>query len=303
MAQPPQMSLQDLLGQANQTAEGIRAKQMEDKKMGEADKMRYAKQLDMDQLKKLFGADTEQEAVEKATAGGRSVKVGDISAGQDPTIKMVMTNLKGQQSAVKHSLDTYQKGLPDLQKRYQASVEGMEAANDPKQMGSVGQARTLMLKAMGMNRYNDNEAAAVLPPTLHSLASTVFNKFGDDSNPLNQQQKAAINQFFQGHLSHIKDSHEQLKQNALTSYQLDPYYDPSKESAIKEKLGKPFDKSLGEATSRFQNVPNTGAPQVPTGQPEPGIMDKLKSYLTGAKQQQAPSAPAGFDPDAYLKGK
>jgi hypothetical protein len=186
----------------------------------------------------------------------------------------------------------YMAGLQKIQPGADAAAEGLEAINDPKNSGSLGQARTLMLKSMGMNRYNEQEAKAVLPSALQGVVSGLFNSVGDDQNPLNGSQKAAIGQFFQHQLDTSKNNHEMLKANVMNGYNMSQYADPARAQSMSATLGKPFSDRLTTYADRYKAVPATGGynPQAPA--PEPGMIDKLTSFLRGPQQTAAPAASA-----------
>src|SRR6266850_1901464 len=66
--------------------------------------------------------------------------------------QMQQRQTQGDAQARMKANQVYNSGLPKIQQVAQAASEGLDFANDPQNIGSLGQARTLMLKAMGMNR-------------------------------------------------------------------------------------------------------------------------------------------------------
>ncbi len=251
-----------------------------------------------------------------------SVKVGDIDVNNNSYMRALTDKMHGENTATQKANATYEKGLPDLQKKAFASAEGLKAINDPQQIGSIGQARSLMLRSMGMNRYNEQEASASLPPDVLGYAGQLFNKadgwqaFGngaDDKNPLSTTQRQAAASFFNGSLGMVKQGHELLKKTAIGQYNTSNYADPTKSQILQQTLGAPFDEFLNQTSQKPQNAPQqpqAGAqgatPQAPPQQPPAGILGGLQRLLKGAPAQQpqapAPQGPPPFDPNAYLKG-
>ncbi len=228
-------------------------------------------------------------------------KVGDVSGGEtdENPAKYLFKQSQGSAKAASHAYDTYSKGLPDLNKKAQASTEGLQIINDPTQIGALGQARSLMLRAMGMNRYNDSEAAKSLPPSLYGTVKNMFQgaegwsgspedagKFGD-VNPMNSLQKKAADSFFRGNLKNVQDQHDLLKKTAAGSYRMSGYYDPAVGQDFDNNVGKDFDnyinKSLAPKPGAIPINQQSPLPQ----QPQPsGPLDKLKSMFgMGAKPQ------------------
>lgn len=234
--------------------------------------------------------------------GGGAAEVSDsgvkISDKQFNPYQYTHQQVNGDAAARMKANQTYNAGLPKIQQVAQAAAEGLEAANDPQNMGSLGQARTLMLKAMGMNRYNNDEAKAVLPPTLYSYAATLFNQGGDDASPLNTVQRSNVNQFFKGQLDMAQSQHKMLKQNAMNMYTSSPYASDVGMQAM-SGLGAPMEAMFQHASDKYKAIPQTQGPNL-TSAPNPGPLDKLMGFFGGGKsaqpqqQQQAPqSGPHG----------
>lgn len=278
---------------------------------------------------------TLQDLLGKSTPGHKmNFKVGDVSGGEsdENPLKYAFQDQKLQGKALSHAYDIYAKGLPDLNKKIQASSEGLDIINDPSQIGALGQARSLMLRSMGMNRYNEQEASKSLPPSLFGTVKQMFqgaegwsgnptdaNKFGD-VNPMNALQKKAADSFFRGNLKSAQDQHQLLKKTALGSYQQSGFYDPARAVDFQATVGKDLDDSLNkrlmpgpnaQVSNQQSQLPKTPQPQQPSGP-----LDKLKSMFSmgGASQPQQPTTirvkhkasgqtgtiPANeFDPNTY----
>lgn len=232
-----------------------------------------------------------------------SVKYGDtsISTQEENPMKYQMQQQKAGNKALSHAYDTYMHAFPEVQKRAQSAQEGLEAVNDPNQIGSIGQAKTLMIKNLGMNRYNQQEGNALVPNQLSGIVHQIFNFAGDGSNPLTPTQRQAMNTVFQGTLQSVRKQHEMAKSNALGSYMNSGYADPVQAQQFKSSLGQDFDKQMNDLTERYKQVPvNPGytppAPGTSAAQP-PSMVDKLKSMFGMGSQQSQPAqqAPMSFE--------
>lgn len=280
----------------------------ENKRSGEADRLKQFLQGQQEQSK--LGQIKAQSAADVATEQGKSAsdlqglknlrdaglgadttsaQVGGTHIGMDPTAKLAVGDRKGEEAAYQKAQHVYMSGLPKLQQTAQAASEGLDFTNDPKNIGSLGQARTLMLKSMGMNRYNENEAKAVLPPTLYGAVANVFNAAGGDAAPLTENQRQNINQFFKTQLDGVKSQHDMLKQNALQNYSGSTYSNPQRAQMLGQTMGAPMESALSKSTSRYQAVPQTQGPNL-TPTPNPGMVDKLKDFL-GYGKKPAVAAP------------
>ena len=219
------------------------------------------------QQKAALDLATAKKAIDMAPEGA-SVKAGEVSVGQDPYSRMMIMQQNMGIKAVKGATDYYNKNVGKLQQQAQAAEQGLASVNDPSNMGSLGQARTLMLKSMGMSRYNDNEAKAVLPPTIYSTISGFLNQAGGENNPLNAQQAQVVNTFFKHTLNAVQQQHEMLKNSALTEYQMQPGADPQRAQALQGQMGKPFDAYLSQLGQKYQGGQPAQAPS-PAQQPAP----------------------------------
>lgn len=278
------------------------------------------------QQKAKIEADTQQRELEQAQniveqqAGkGRAVnaKVGgvDVSQKEENPLKYLFKSQQQGAHALQHAYDTYSKGLPDLNKAAGASVEGLQAVSDPTQIGSLGIVRSQMLRSMGMNRYNDQEASKSMPPALYQYAKGLFmgadNWSGSDpdkgdNNPMNANQKQAAESFFRGNLQNVKERHGLLRQTALGSYQNSGFYDPAQAEGFKNSVGKDFDGYLdknlapkpGTPPSNYQSPIPGAEKQQPAQQPQQqsglsGFFSKLNPFSSSQPQPQ--STPMSFE--------
>lgn len=268
-----------------------------------------------------------QDIVDQNSKGGRKVnaKIGDVDISQtddNPLKYMFQASQKGNH-ALTHAYDTYAKGVPDLQKKFQASSEGLDAINDPSQIGAVGVVRSNMLRAMGMSRYNDAEASKSLPPSLYSQIKPLFSsvkgalegwsgdpnaaKDNGDMNPMDPTQKAAASSFFRGNLQNLKGQHQMLKQTGMGSYQSSGYFDPDKAKQLQGSMGTELDAAIDKRLAPPPGTPpsNQQSPLAPPPQ-TPSMLDKLKGMF-GAKpaqpQQSQPQQSQGQSGTIRVKHK
>lgn len=263
-----------------------------------------------------------QGVVDNQAKAGRAInaKIGgvDISQKEDNPLKYMFRVTQKGNDATSKAYSMYASDLGKLKSGVDASKEGLDAVSDPNQMGSMGIIRSNMLRAMGMNRYNDQEASKSLPPALYQTVRTLFTgatsgwdgqnvKAGDDNNPLTPQQKAAATGFFRGHIANAQNQHDMIKNKARGSLRSSGYFSPDTAKTLEDGLSNSgFDQyTSGILAPKPGSVPvNYNSPPPGAGQPppqppqQPGFLDKLKSMLNpfgGQTQQQSPSAPMSFE--------
>lgn len=242
---------------------------------------------------------TAQDITDKYSGKGKKVSVnlsgnGGVSLGEnEPSLtSQLLGNQKAQAAAVKGAVDIYQHGLPDIQKRLDAAKEGLDAVNDPKQVGSIGQAKSLMIKNLGMNRYNEQEGNALVPKTLSQKISEIFNYSGDDNSPLNPAQRAALNQVFMNSLDMAKNKHDMLKKNAMNAYQVSPFFDPTRADQLNQTIGGPLEQSISDIQKQYKSAPTTNyQPGVTQAPPNQNIFSKLLSHIGLSSNQPAQVQP------------
>lgn len=225
-----------------------------------------------------------------AAVGANSATISESD--QDLSGKMAMDAKKGEEKAIQGANSAYNKGASKIVQTAQASKEGLDLVNDPKQTGSLGQARTLALKMFGMNRYNENEAKAVVPPALQGTFSGIMNFAGDDATPLNEAQKRSLNSLFQGGLQNAKDQHDLLRKNAMGVYNSSLYSNPNRSQALEQNIGAPVDKDLSDSMKKYASLPNTQT--APAERPQPtGLVDRLRNMISPPSAVAAsPASPA-----------
>lgn len=250
-----------------------------------------------------------EDLVNKGAGVGKklNVKIGDIDVSQteENPLKYMSRSQQAGNKALSHAYDIYAKGVPDIMKSSSAAEEGLNALNDPTQSGSLGIVRSQMLRSMGMNRYNDNEAKATMPPNLYQYAKTLFNgvsswdgdtsKAPDDVNPMSAQQKQAANSFFRGALQVSLQKHQVFKSMALDSYRNSGYFDPDRAKQFQATVGQDLDQHLQSIMAPKPGTPpsnyNSPPPQGPA--PQKGLLDKAIGGIQsifGGKPQQQPQA-------------
>jgi hypothetical protein len=270
------------------------------KQRGESDKIRQQHQSDLDSqdqaikrvkdLQEFFRGQNPHQKL-NVTVSKEGAGVSDATP-YDPAEAL---RSRGNNSAIAKANDYYMKGAAKIQDKAAAAQMGLDSVNDPKQIGSLGQARTLLLKTFNMNRYNQEEANAVLPPAIRGKFAQLFNSSGDDMNPLNESQRASLNSIFTGTLQHAKEQHEMLKQNALNTYKTSGYYDEGLGKQLEETMGKPLSQKLDESIKKYAPVPTTQTPE-PSAAPLPSVMDHVKSGLNALFQPPTPQAPQAAAP-------
>jgi hypothetical protein len=201
--------------------------------------------------------------------------------------KYLMAQQKQGINATKGAIDYYNKGASKLQDKAASAEEGLAATNDPNNIGSLGQARSLAIRALGMNRYNEAEAQAVLPPTLYSSISKVFNSAGDENSPMNSAQQQAMNTLFKHSLNSVQQQHDMLRSNAVSEYELHPAADPTKAQQLQQSLGSQFDSHLKQVAQKYSQSAAPATPQS-AGQPaQPSALQRLGSYFGMGSQPDA----------------
>jgi hypothetical protein len=242
---------------------------------------------------------TAQDVVDKYSGRGKKVgatigKDGSVSLSEnEPSlISQALGRSKAEGSAVQHVVDIYQHGLPEIIKQQQALKEGLDTINDPKQVGSLGQARSLAIRSTGMTRFNEHEGNQMVPATASQKVAEIFNYAGDGSSPLNDAQRAALNQVFMNGLKQTKDRHDMLKKNALNSYQVSPFFDATRADQLNNTIGSPFEESYKQSMDTYKNLPTTNyAPGTPAP-PQAGLGSKIKDYFSALLTKGAPQAQA-----------
>lgn len=292
-------SLADFLKQSQQFKDAQAQELVKQQKGHENDidkdvKKRTAEQQ---QLMDMMGATNLKDAMSEATRRGQSIHMGDVSVGQDPYAKLVQNDKKGLSSAIATSNNQYMKNLPKLQGAAQKIHEGMALINDPKQIGSAGAAKSLIISGVAeMNRYNQQEGSDLVPSTSLQQLQQYANKLGDDKNPLSDTQRAAINHMFVGALGSLKQKHDVLKQSAVGTFETSPYYDAQHGEALKRSMGAPLDAQLNNDMQQYAKYGADQQMMPPPGQnpptAKPGFVNKMRTDLANLlSPKPSPQAP------------
>lgn len=257
--------------------------------------------------------------------GGRSVRVGDVSVGVDPSAQLAKTQLQNSIKAVGGAQKTYNSGTKQLQDELDSVTTGLNALKSNDQ-SSLGQLRAAMLSANGFKRFNEPEALANAPDSVKSQVSSILNKYGlgTEGGNLSDIQRGNAAKFFQGKLQELKDRHDTLKATALSQYAQNPGADPARLTELQTTLGGPLDSQLGKISKGLNDFATTAVPNTninPAPAQSPGIMQQglaALSHFFGRAPAPAPTpaapplspdqaanlaAPTSFDPTAYLQGK
>jgi hypothetical protein len=187
-AQEQQMHAQDANAKLAELITGKKADQE-----NEAAKLNTQNTLSRDNF------DYVQKQAQDASKHGSKItaKLGDASFGDseavDPALKMMAGNQKQDLAAGGKAVAIYNRLVPKLQEQHAKLEEGLSAVNDPNQIGSVGAAKSFLISgAAAMNRYNQTEGDALVPPSIVNKMQEMANSFGDDANPLTPQQRQSI---------------------------------------------------------------------------------------------------------------
>lgn len=239
---------------------------------------------------------------------------------EDPLKYTVRVKQKDNDASTK-AYSMYAKDYDGMKKGVDAAKEGLDAINDPTQGGSIGIARSMMIRTAGMNRYNGEEGLAMLPKNLQQAAKTLFQgvtngwdgqsvKAGDDNNPMTPQQKAAAESFFRGHIANTQQQNEASKNKARGYLRSTGHFTPDTSKVLEDGFSqagfddytksilapKPGTSPINQQSPLPKDPGNTQPAQP---QQSGGIFSSLKNFLTPKPQQPSPG---GFDPDSYLKG-
>jgi hypothetical protein len=229
----------------------------------------------------------------KSTApDGSQIHSGKYSSGVDPTIALHKQQLTDQSKALDKVNSDYTKAIPKLQDQAAALEEYKGALANPNQM-TIGTVKSLALKAMGMNRYNKDEANAVLPPSVQGIAANIMNMGGGNESPLNPQQLNDATNFGAMMVKSLEQKHNIIKANALNGYMMNPRHDQDAASALQNQMGAPLSNQIGDLTQGYSDLAQKYQAQAAKPAPLPtvaGAGSSLINLLTGGSKA-APLTP------------
>lgn len=294
------------LDSANKLAEFLRQKQQFEAQQEQPFKLAQQK-AQLGQQEQQRNLDIAKQFIEENTKQGRNmgIKVGDVDIKQqeENPLKYLLHSQQSGNKALQHAYDMYAHGQPKIQERLGAISEGLDAANDPQQINSIGAAKTLLIKSLGMNRYNQQEGNQLVPPQLGSTIHQIYNALGGEMNPLTASQRDAVVKTLRNGLQATKASHQNLKGMALGSYKTSGYYDPNSASNLQSMMGQEVDKSIDELDKKYSQPVN----QMPTGsgvpQQPPSMIDRLKGMFGGSQSAPTPSSQPPMSFDEFKKRK
>lgn len=273
-----------------------------------AERGKQKQKLNLETLLNKAKLDQSLEAAKQAqelSPEGASVKAGDVSIGIDPFAKQAQQNSRGDAQAAAQAHRIYNQGASKLQDVAMNALEGLKSIDDPNNMAAVGQARALLLKSTGLNRFNEQEAKALLGDSLYGKSMQLLNSLGRDENPLTEAQRRSVKSILADSLRNTKTRHDMLKENAINAYTSSPFASSDRAELLKRSLGGGFSKQLEDAT---KEAPEVASSRDPNQAPKPGaypasptIGDKLKSFLGLGGQQQPQSAPMPQQPSAQMQ--
>lgn len=242
-------------------------------------------------LQDLTGADNPADAYAIAAKHGAGVHMGDVSIQTDPYAKQQQHQTDQEAKASKAAFDSYSKQTGKLPQVINSVNEIMDQLKDPNGI-SPGIIKTKMISALGMNRYNAQEAAALLPPTAREKLEGLLTFTGMQSQPITPGSPShqALQKFSQDLLNSAQSAHNQAKQSAIGMYSSNPYASPARSEMLKQTIGKPTEDMINDTRSKFQmqQAPQPGTP-VPQAAPK-SILDRLKAAYEAGTQPSTPQA-------------
>lgn len=254
------------------------------------------------------------------------VKVGELSVGVDPSLAMQKNMMNKTAGAMKDVNNAYSQGSKPLEDKLDAAT-GLLGALKQNDATTLGQSRSFMLKAMGLNRFNEAEGQAVSPQSYRSMIESALSKVGlpvEGQGTLTDQQRSSITKFANTALDEAQDRHNAVKSQALQQYENSPFFEPEKFKQISNTIGGPIDQRISKLKAGYDELHTNAIPSTQpqaTSQPNQSILGQLRNGLSSllgspskssnaAPPQQAPAqgsaqplSPPGFDVDAYLGGK
>lgn len=252
----------------------------------------------------------QQLAGENPNAGVTIAEGGNVGISRpapDPYIKQQMHLADQDTNAAKMAFNTYNKGADKRTQQIQKFDNILSNLNSPGALQG-GLAKTEIIGALGMNRFNQQEAASIYGPSFQNLYAKAVNAMGGSEGTLSPGQINSTRQAIAEMYQAAKDAENSSRQGALSQYRgSSPASNPQTLQRLQDNLGSGFDQQASNFEKKHAptfaslNQPSS----VPTGtaqtavQPQ-GIMDKLKAFLTGGAQQQAPqdiAAPTGMSAD------
>lgn len=240
------------------------------------------------------------QAMAKANPGS-AVSTDRTSINPMPSIKQAQQANQVETQALNKAYGLYNSGAKGLSGKLDTLEEATNVLSKPNQM-TLGTMRSLVLRASGLNRFNDEEAKNLVPPTAQGAFSRIGSWAGGDSQSVTPSQIKDASEFFNGVANSVKTNHEALKQQALQQYSSMPGANPNRLQDVAQ-VGKPVDDRLANVTkslSSFQESPQTmGAAS--TENTQGGILGALKAAGGGLHSfflgnQPAPSTPTGASP-------
>lgn len=227
-----------------------------------------------------------------------------------PGLNLQRFNIGLNSKNVKDAQGVYNKGLTKLQDQVQSIDELGKVIDNPNQM-SLGLARTKIISALGMNRYNGDEAKAILPSSLYKTVSGIMSAPGGDSSSLSPTQVRDIGTIATGLLDTAQSRHNTLKSTALNHYIASPGSNQDELGVLKDNLGGPLDAQISNLRKQYADRASTSvqAEAPKSTPPQQGILnevtDKLSSYFNpkSAASQQAASPSGPHGPTVYQNGQ
>lgn len=183
------------------------------------------------------------------------------------------------------AINFYNQKLPDEEKKLTAAERLYGAISDPANPITAGTARSLLLNIHGMNRFNEEEANAMVGPTMANQLKKAMTFLGSNEGAtLNDAQRAGIVEILNDSVGSVKSQHDMYKKQAQETYRMHPYATPEGMNTL-QSIGGPMDKRLQTLTETVdREKKKLAAAKVAR---EQQMNSGLSGWLKGAWQRAA----------------
>lgn len=236
---------------------------------------------------------------------GGQVTVGDIHAGADPYAKVLSTGPKEAQSFVKNAQGAY-KGLNDQFDASKATLDALNQGNSTSdKLALINEAR-LAAGAGGSRAISHMVSILSGDPTMEGDLQKGINWLQSSATPtMTASQRNAIRESVFNRLPQLEDQHNQVStQLAQQAPIVAPHTDTT---SLLQSITSPASQRLSVlkkmqadyAAKRSQMTPNNPVSNPAIANPNPTMVDRLKSFFSPQKgSPQASQPPPESDPIA-----
>lgn len=202
--------------------------------------------LDSQGLQQLLGIKAQEEA--KHPGSQVSLRMGNAAAESNPSpgYGLDKFRLQAGNKAVGDVLQSYDVNSRPLLKQVEALNSLKDVISNNNQM-TVGLAQTAMLSALGMNRYNENEAKNQIQPSLAARMNRWMSAAtGEDKATLTDSQVKDLRDFISQKSDSLLRANDTIKKQAIERFRQSRFYDPSQEERLQSGLGQAISSQLSE---------------------------------------------------------